>query len=300
MKKIASIVILLFTTLTTFSQQNNFKFNHILITNDDGIKDLDKLLVLAKKVKPLAKRVSILVSTQNRSASSNYYAYGGRKHSYEVKTEYFNSKQNIGVYTIPDYPADCVILGLSGLFSNDRPDLVLSGINGGANLGIDWIGSGTIGAVRMAAFLGVRGIAFSGFDADNKESFELIPNWIADFLKSPIVEKMDRYSYLTVAFPKIPLDKIKGIKLCKRRIGYEQPELIQFKKIHGDSLRKHNSTTIWAVAPTGNSDTGNEKDDVYYAKQGFIVISPMTINENDESFLKELQSMESLIPKFKK
>lgn len=187
---------------------------------------------------------------------------------------------------------------MSGLFPNDRPDLVISGINGGDNTGTDWIGSGTIGAVRMAAFLGVRGISFSGFDDDNKESFELIPKWIAKFLKTGIVEKIDRHSYLTVAFPVIPLDKIKGIKFCKRRIRYEQPEVIQFKKIYGDSLTKPDNKTIWAIAPTGNPDTGNEKDDVYYLQQGNIVITAMTINENNENLSKELNTMESLIPKF--
>lgn len=100
MKKTSCIILLLFSTLSIFAQQNHFRFNHILITNDDGIKNIDILVALAKSVKPLAKKVSIVVSTQNRSGSSNNVAFGEHKHSYEVRTEYFKSEHNVGVYTI--------------------------------------------------------------------------------------------------------------------------------------------------------------------------------------------------------
>lgn len=258
------------------------------------------MVALARSVKPLANRVSILVSSKNRSASSNYLAFGEHKSSYEIKTEYYDSKNNVGVYTIPDYPADCVLLGLSGLFKNDRPDLVLSGINGGSNIGPSWFGSGSIGAARTAAFLGVPAIAFSGFDDDNKESFKLIPQWIAQFLDSDIVEKIGSKSYLTVAFPEIPLSEIKGVKTAKRRVSYGKPKAIQFKKIFGDSLNVADNETIWAFSPTENPNTGTPNDDVSYLKQGFIVISAMTMDENDENVLEKLRPLKTSISEFNK
>lgn len=298
MKKSVFAFLLFFSTFILFAQENNHRYNHILITNDDGIENIDILVALAKSVKPLANRVSIIVSSQNRSASSNYLAFGEHQSSYEIKTEYYDSKNNVGVYTIPDYPADCVLLGLSGLFPNDRPDLVLSGINSGSNVGPSWFGSGTIGAVRTAAFLGVPAIAFSGFDDDNKESFTLIPQWIAQFLDSGIVERMNLKTYLTVAFPEIPLDEIKGVKTAKRRITYGEPKAIQFKKIFGDSLNISDNKTIWAFSPTGNPNTGTVDDDVSFLEKGFVVISAMTVDENDENLLKKLQSMKTLVPEF--
>ena len=300
MAKVAYSIILLFSALPLFSQQVDIKFNHILITNDDGIENIEILIALAKNVKPLANRVSVVVSTQDRSGSSNYLTFGKHKSSYELTTEYFDQDKNIGIYTMPGYPADCVLLSLSGLFSNDRPDLVLSGINGGSNIGPSWFNSGTIGAVRTATILGVPGIAFSGFDDDNEQSFSLIPEWISKFLESGIIHKMDQHSYLTVAFPEIPLDKIKGIKVCERRILYGQAESIQFKKVFGDNIKESDSKTIWAFSPNGNPNTGNVKDDVYYLEQGFIIITAMTINENDQRMSEKLKSMELLIPKFNK
>ncbi len=298
MKKVTIVITLFLSTLSVFSQSTDLKFNHILITNDDGIENIDILMAFAKSVKPLTNRVSVVVSTQDRSGSSNYLTIGKHKSSYEVITKYVDHDKNIGVYTMLGYPSDCVLLSLSGLFADDRPDLVLSGINGGSNIGPSWFNSGTIGAVRTATILGVHGIAFSGFDDDNQQSFSLIPEWISKFLDSEIIDEVDPHSYLTVAFPDIPLDEIKGVKISERRIVYGQPESIQFKKVFGNGTNGSDGKTIWAFAPNGNPNTGNAKDDVHYLEQGFIIITAMTINENDKRLSEKLRSMELLIPKF--
>ncbi len=298
MKNLVYITLLFLIPPATFSQQTTVKFNHILITNDDGIENIDILVALAKSVKPLTNRVSVVVSTQDRSGSSNYLTIGKHKSSYEVTTEYFDHDQNIGIYTMPGYPADCVLLSLSGLFASDRPDLVLSGINGGSNIGPSWFNSGTIGAIRTATILGVQGIAFSGFDDDNEMSFSVIPAWISKFLDSGIVDKIDPHSYVTVAFPDIPLDEIKGVKVSERRIAYGQPEVLQFKKVFGKNIDESDSKTLWAFSPDGNPNTGNAKDDVYYLEQGFIMLTAMTIDENDERLSEKLKAMELLLPKF--
>ncbi len=303
MKKIILLIVLSLSTTTLFAQQNNYLFKHILITNDDGAKEMDRLVALARALKPIANRVSILVSSHDRSGTSSYKAFGNDKYAYEVTTLYYNNKYNVGVYTIPDYPADCVVLGLSGIFKNDRPDLVISGINGSPNLGTSWFSSGTINAVREAALLGVPGIAFSGFNEDepnNDKWLKAIPEWIANFLKSGIVKKMGQNSYLTVAFPRINLNKIKGIKITKRRISYKKPKAMHFKKIYGDSLNKKDAHTIWVYSPTSFSDDEASPDDISYLKQGYIIITPMTIDENNKELFQKIESMKFLLPKVNK
>ena len=207
------------------------KYKHILITNDDGIEDADRLIALAKSVRNVAIRVSVIVSSFDRSGTSNHSVYGKYQSTFEVKCEYFDEKNKIAVYTLPANPADCVLLGLSGFFGEDRPDLVLSGINSGPNIGPGWFGSGTIGAARTAAFLGVKAIAFSGFDSKNEKSFSIIPNWIKEFISSGFIDEIGKNSYLTVGFPRIPFKEIKGVRLAERRISYDRPEFIKLKKI---------------------------------------------------------------------
>lgn len=278
--------------------QNDFKYNHILITNDDGIGDADRLLALASSVKKVANRVTIVVSAFDRSGSSNQLTYGKHRKTIEVTCKYDDPENNISAYEIPGNPADCVLIGLSGLFGEDRPDLVLSGINGGANIGLGWFSSGTIGAIRTSAFLGVPGVALSGFDDDDPRSFEVIPNWVAQFISTDLVSQLGENDYLTVGFPEVPLDEVKGIKLASRMISFDQPESIVFRKIHGDEIDKPDNTTIWTLQDWGNINAANKENDLTSLAAGFIVITPMSIDENHGQLLKTFQNQKDLIPEF--
>ena len=287
----------LFFCLHAALTQESFRYNHILITNDDGIDDADRLLALAKSVKSVVKRVSIVVSSFDKSGTSNHTTFGKHQSTLEVTCEYQDTVNNISAYTMPGNPADCVLLGLNGLFGDDRPDLVLSGINGGANIGPGWFGSGTIGAVRTAAFLGVKGIALSGFEDDDQRSFTLIPNWITRFISSPLINEMDKNSYLTVGFPK-SLEAIKGIKLASRRTSLHQPERLQFQKIHGEEFDQPENTTVWALSLQDDTNANAARDDQTYLEQGYIVITPMSIDENHNRLMKTFSEMEKSIPAF--
>lgn len=292
------ILLLLFVGVNlTFAQT---RFSHILITNDDGIEDADRLLALAKGVSNVADRVSIVVSEFDRSGTSNHTTFGKHQSTLQVTCKYYDKENNIAVYTTPGNPADCVILGLGGLFGDDVPELVLSGINGGPNIGPEWFGSGTIGAVRMAAYFGVKAIAFSGFDSDNEKSFSVIPDWIAKFILSGFINDIDKYSYLTVGFPEIPFEEIKGSKLIERRVTYDKPEALGFKRIYGDEPNIPKNTTVWTLDIKGNPFDMEVKLDDYYLHQGFITITPMTIDENDNTLKKRLEEKVGLIPEFNK
>lgn len=277
--------------------QNDFKYNHILITNDDGIADADRLLALARSVKKVANRVSIVVSTFDRSGTSNQLTFGKHQTTIEITCKYDDPESNISAYVTPGNPADCVLIGLSGLFGEDRPDLVLSGINGGANIGLGWFSSGTIGAIRTAAFLGVPGIALSGFDDDDPRSFTVIPDWVTKLISSDVIDHLGRNNYLTVGFPDTSLDEIKGVKVARRKISFDQPEAIVFQKIHGEEVNTPENTTIWTLNDWGIS-RGQEEIDMTYLEAGYIVITPMTINENNEQLLKTLEGRRELIPDF--
>ena len=274
------------------------RFNHILITNDDGIEDADRLLALAKAVKGVAKRVSIIVSAFDRSGTSNHMLYGKHQRSLEVTCRYRDEANGITAYTLPLNPADCVLVGLAGFFGEDRPDLVLSGINSGPNIGPDWFGSGTIGAARTAAFMGVKAVAFSGFDDDNDASFTVIPNWIRDLISSGILDEIDRHGYLTVGLPRRPLEKIKGVRMAARRISYDKPGAIGLKKIFGEDRHSRENRTIWVLDFTGDPADRSVKMDDDLLREGYIVITPMTVDENNPPSLRRIETKSGLIPGF--
>jgi len=294
MKKLF-FLIFIYSSLTIYSQTT---FHHVLITNDDGIEDADRLIALAKSVSEVADRVSIIVSEFDRSGFSNHSSFGKYKSVFEITCEYYDKENNIAIYTIPGNPADCVILGLGGFFGEDTPDLVLSGINSGANIGAGWFGSGTIGAIRTAAFCGAKGIALSGFDDDNEESFSIIPQWIKEFLSSGFINELDNGSYLTIGFPRISFEEIKGIKLVSRRIIYDNPEVFHLKKIYGEEPYDVDNKTIWTAEVTGNPYNSEIKYDNDYLAEGYIIITPMSIDENNDVLLNNLKKIEKIIPDF--
>ncbi len=299
MKLPLSIIALLLCVLLTSTQaQEDFKYQHILITNDDGIEDVNRLLALAKNVKTVAARVSIVVSAFDRSGTSNYTTFGKYQSSLEVTCTYHDSSSNIRIYEMPGNPADCVILGLNGLFPDHKPDLVLSGINSGANIGPGWFKSGTIGAVRMAAYLGVRGIALSGFDDEEEASYSEIPNWVTEFISSEMIDDMGRNDYLTIGFPEVPLNRIAGVKLVNRRISFEHPESVVFYKIQGEIPHEPDNKTLWAMRYLDNNQPVDHKLDQDYLDKGFIVITPMSIDENNELLMNTWQKKVNQIPGF--
>lgn len=293
MKKLF-IIIFITASSQMFYTQNNFK--HILITNDDGIEDSRRLIAIAKRVSNVADRVSIVVSEFDRSGTSNYSTYGKYKSTFEVTCQYYDEESKISVYTISGNPADCIIVGLGGILGDSRPDLVLSGINGGPNIGPNWFGSGTIGAARTAAFFGVKAIALSGFDDDNENSFTIIPAWIKDFISSGFIDHVEKGSYLTIGFPKIPFEEIKGVKLIERKVVFDNPEVIRMKKIYGKETNTVDNKTIWTPELLGNLNNMENRLDDYYLNEGYVVITPMSINENDNKALENLKKKSALLP----
>ena len=132
----------------------NTKQPHILISNDDGYL-APGLLALVNAIRPLG-RVTVIAPEQNNSAKSNALTlnaplYVSRSGS-DARTK--------GFRYINGTPADCMHIALTGLIDY-RPDLIVSGINNGANMGDDTLYSGTVGAAMEGYLFGVPAIAFS-------------------------------------------------------------------------------------------------------------------------------------------
>lgn len=269
----------------SYANTKNNHYKHILITNDDGIGDIERLKGLADAVKGSADRVSIFVSDADRSGSSNHTVLGKHLKTLSVTIVSVDTINHISVYTTPGNPADCVLLGLSGFFGDDRPDLVLSGINGGANSGPEWFGSGTIGAARMAGFLGVKAVALSGCDEKNP-NFPAVTKWIDRFINSPSVKLIEKNQYITIGFPE--KGSIKGIKAAERRVSCEFPENIITKKVSPALDKSEANTSNWTMDFKADPRDMNRSFDDTYIRDGYIVVTVMSIDENNKPATKKI------------
>jgi len=174
----------------------------ILLTNDDGI-DAEGLNVLRDELRGTAYVLAV-APDQNRSAIS---------HGLTIHTRLKFEETGPDCFSLNGTPADCVIYALDKLFINP-PDLVISGINHGANLGDDIMYSGTVAAAREAARHGVPAIAVSQEYEDGKKiRFKEGIKFVADMVKTMLNNGLNGELLLNV---NIPVGKIKGVKITRQ------------------------------------------------------------------------------------
>jgi len=173
----------------------------ILITNDDGIFGLG-LKPLVKEISSFAN-VIVVVPDKERSAVS---------HSLTLQEPVRVRKIEKNVYILNGTPADCVRFGIISLCKN-KVDLVISGINFGANLGQDVIYSGTVGAAREAFFMGRSSFAISLVSKIGK-NFSVAAKIAVKVAKFILKNKFYKKPlFLNINVPDLPLEKIRGIEI---------------------------------------------------------------------------------------
>lgn len=243
----------------------------VLITNDNGIDDI-KIIELARAFSRVAETV-VVAPMEDRSGASSYMPLLLNK---QVRVEKRNIGHGVEAYAVDGFPADCVLLGLTGIMYDDPPDLVVSGINGGANLGQDWFGSGTVGAARVAAFAGFPALAVSGLDDDFPESVKAANSWVVKLAQSPVLRSLQKGQYLTVSIPRIAPDQIKGVRVS-RRAGLRRLPLLT--PMHTDTADY--AGIVWHISGVEQVDDGiSGQTDVSIYEAGYVVLVPMMSYED--------------------
>jgi 5'-nucleotidase len=195
------------------------KQKQIFLTNDDGwdAKGLEKLIIA---LRPLA-RLTIVAPASEKSASAHSMTLTRPMRLVSVDDDFY--KMDDGT------PTDCVFIGLNNLFDDDnRPDLVISGINIGSNMGEDITYSGTVAGASEAVLQGVPGIAisqvFNDLNNANKSAweYELAMKTIHDLAKKILEDDfpLGNRKLLNINIPPCSIDECKGLKITKA--GYRE------------------------------------------------------------------------------
>ena len=239
----------------------------ILITNDDGF-DAVGLKKLIEAVEGLGK-IFVVAPALHKSACG---------HSLTISKPLFLKSIDDDFYKVDDgTPTDCIYLALNHIFEDIKPDIVLSGINHGANMGDDLTYSGTAGAVMEAVLHGVSGIAFSQVmktyhKVDNNINWEQTKKYVR-----MITQKILHYDpfrgkrkFLNV---NIPNDKIKGIKITK--LGY--------KKYTNEAFLHHDprgNEYFWIGLPALEFEYESDSD-LGAVSDGFVSVTPIKMDMTD-------------------
>ena len=229
----------------------------ILLTNDDGI-EAEGLKTLEKVLKGLA-RIVVVAPDQERSAVSHGLTLRAHLSMTEISPDH---------YTVNGTPADCVILAVRRLFS-EMPDLVVSGINRGANLGDDIMYSGTVAAAREASSHGIPAVALSQAYDDRPVSFKRGAVYARDLIAALLHNGLGGEICLNVNFP---VRKINGMKITRMGCTEHVP--------HFNSLDYATDYNAAPFSPAGGQKT-DFVSDRWAIIEHFVSITPLHRDQTD-------------------
>ncbi len=270
----------------------------IVVTNDDGVEELqDRVAPLARALAAFAE-VYVVIPSQNRSGTTHHMNLSMGKRSLESELVWSGlfdeGGQRVEVHVVDGYPADCVALALGGILRDDPPDLVISGPNGGPNLGASWFGSGTIGAARIAAVFGVPAIAISGVDDSEEQAVQALAAWVAQLARSELVLGLEPGGYLTVALPQKLPSEIKGVRVAPRASGLGGRYFEKAPPLIGEG--DEGPRQVWLLQVPEMSELPPGETDILFYIQDYIVVTPMRADEHDYAFMDELRGRLGELP----
>ncbi|WP_072697109.1 5'/3'-nucleotidase SurE [Desulfovibrio litoralis] len=179
---------------------------HVVLTNDDGIQAFG-LRSFYHALISSGYRVTVIAPVTEQSAVGHALTVYN-----PLRLKYFD-EQSFKGFGIYGTPSDCMKLGLIELLKNDKPDIVVSGINSGANVGPDILYSGTVAAATEAAHLGFPAVAVS-FDSYNFFDVKQHANYAVNVINNIDTENFPDRLVLNLNLPNIPANEIKGLAVC--------------------------------------------------------------------------------------
>ena len=245
----------------------------ILICNDDGYQ-APGIVALYEALKTVAD-VEVVAPEINNSAKSNALTL----HS----PLYVHTAAN-GFRFVNGTPADCVHIALTGLLGY-RPDLVVSGINNGANMGDDTIYSGTVGAAMEGYLFGIPALAFSQtekgwshIEVAARRARELVLR-LATSLELLTEGQTPTQApwLLNVNIPNLPDEQIKGVKVARLGRRHAAERVITQTSPRGE--------TMYWIGSAGPAKDEGEGTDFHAAQQGYMAITPLQVDLTDHERL---------------
>ena len=251
---------------------------NILITNDDGIQ-ADGIIALAKAIKEIAN-VYVVAPDKQRSATGHAITIHD---PIMIKEEYIDD--NIKAYSISGTPADCVKLGIESIFKDVNIDLVLSGINNGANLGTDVIYSGTVSAAIEGLIQNKPAIAISydSFKVSNEEYITASKHVVN--LVNNIKNNMHIFDDCILNV-NIPDRDIKGFKITKLGIRKYENDIEERQSPHGKRY-------VW-IGGKIKEIIQEENSDISAIENGYISITPINIDMTNMNKIEILKNIDLL------
>ena len=247
---------------------------HILVSNDDGYT-APGIEALVHALRDLAE-ISVVAPEVNHSGASN---------SLTLSRPLAVRKAPNGFTYVNGTPSDCVHVALTGLLDR-RPDLIVSGINNGANLGDDTLYSGTVAAAAEGYLFGIPSIAFSlvskawsNLDAAAQQARAIVAH--------QLTQPLTGATLLNVNIPDLPLNKILGIQAT--RLGKRHPSQPVMP------TTTPSGETVYWIGPSGAAQDDSEGTDFYALQRGYVSVTPLRLDLTQQTQVSQVAQWAKLL-----
>ncbi|CAM2994119.1 Acid phosphatase SurE (Stationary phase survival protein) [Legionella steigerwaltii] len=240
---------------------------NVLISNDDGVF-APGINILAKELSTFVN-VDVVAPDRNRSGASNSLTL-----SQPIKVK----KLDNGYYSVEGTPTDCVHLAVTGFLSTEF-DMVVSGINEGANLGDDILYSGTVAAAMEGRYLGLPALAIS-MVGDNIQHYET-----AAIIAKQLVMKLGKHrlpsqTILNINIPDVSMDKLKGLQVTRLGTRHGAEPVVKDRDPRGRPI-------YWIGLPGPQADAGPGTD-FHAISEGYVSITPLHLDMTNYKMFDQL------------
>lgn len=247
----------------------------ILVTNDDGVQ-AKGINCLIEGIRDLGNIVVVAPDGPRSGMSSAISAYTPLK----VRKE--QEEENLTVYSCNGTPVDCVKLAVGELL-DQKPALLLSGINHGSNAAISMVYSGTMGAAIEGAILGINSIGLSLTDHDHDADFSVAVKYAQEIASKVLNESLPQGVCLNVNVPNI--ESPKGIKICSQTKGQWVREFKHEHQSNGERVFK-------LTGYFQNEEPHNKQSDEWALTQGFVAVVPTQIDMTKYEYMQKIKHWE--------
>ncbi len=242
---------------------------YILVSNDDGFQ-APGIEILEQTLGKLAE-ITVVAPETNRSGASNSLTL-----EHPLRARFHNN----GYVSVDGTPTDCVHLAITGLLERE-PDMVVSGINAGANLGDDVLYSGTVAAATEGRFLGFPALAIS-MESHNPQYYETGARVALELVQLLSRQSLNASSIINVNVPDIPYAELKGFKTTRLGHRHKAEPVVQTRDPRGKP--------IYWVGPAGAEQDAGPGTDFHAIRNGYVSVTPIKVDLTNHEVLDSVDS----------
>ena len=242
---------------------------HILISNDDGYQ-APGIRALARTLAKIAT-VTVVAPDRDRSGASN---------SLTLDSPIRARQMEDGVTCVDGTPTDCVHLAITGLL-DEEPDMVIAGINSGANLGDDVLYSGTVAAAMEGRFLGLPAIAVS-LVTDKPTHYDTAAGVALELVQRLQTGTLPADTILNVNVPDVPVGALNGIQATRLGHRHKSEPVVPMDDPRG--------RPVYWVGPAGPEQDAGPGTDFHAVRSGYVSVTPLDVDLTRYTALEQVGS----------